>query len=194
LTAMHSRCKRENPVRLWMGAFHLVLNQFNSHQAAALAVARDEETGLRLDTHKIEDMMDRPERMVARSHLRGRTWSVLRHGAREHPAPARPSAHGHTVDCCSVGCPARAAWLPDAQLRHSNSARRPRRPHRLRHARRGPDLACQLSGAGVHPPARLRSSHPPVGPNRSERIVVGSCPSSTSRSAARSTNAVEPQT
>src|SRR6185312_4645729 len=73
--------------------------------------------------------------LVARSDLRPRAWPVLRHRSRGYPASARSSAHGHTVDGGPIGRPARAARVPDAQLRGADAARQPRRPHRLRNAR-----------------------------------------------------------
>ena len=48
-----------------------------------------------------------------------------------------------------VGLAFAPAWLPDAELRHPNAARRPRRPHCLRDARRGLVLAGQLSGVSA---------------------------------------------
>src|SRR3954453_658998 len=88
---------------------------------------------------------DRAKRMVAWSRLRARPRPVLQHGARRHPAAARASAHGHPLDRGSIRRAPGAAWLPHAQLRRSDPARRPCGPHGLRDAGRRFPLALRLS-------------------------------------------------
>ena len=79
---------------------------------------------------------DRHERLAAWRAVRAPPRNRLRHRARRHPAPGRPSPDGQRTQRRRQQPTAGASRLPDAQLRPRHPDRHPARPHRLRRDRR----------------------------------------------------------
>ena len=79
---------------------------------------------------------DRHERLAAWGAVRAPPRNRLRHRARRHPAPGRPSPHGQRAQRRRQQPAAGASRLPDAQLRPRDPGRHAARAHRLRRDRR----------------------------------------------------------